>query len=162
MKKLFVLLFAGALLASCGGSSYTTDKEEVIEMKKDQSENLKSYYEDVLAVETDFAADKKEILADYGGKEETLMKKAKTKDEKALDALADLRNLEMKYNQDLRELKRETEDFDEALEQSIDDINELNEEKDLKAFTKAIEAEDDIQAKLLEAHNKAVEKLKKD
>ena len=162
MKKLFVLLFAGAVLASCGGSSYTTDKEEVIEMKKDQSENLKSYYEDVLAVETDFAADKKEILADYGGKEETLMKKAKTKDEKALDALADLRNLEMKYNQDLRELKRETEDFDEALEQSIDDINELNEEKDLKAFTKAIEAEDDIQAKLLEAHNKAVEKLKKD
>lgn len=162
MKKLFVLLFAGAVLASCGGSSYTTDKEEVIEMKKEQSENLKSYYEDVLAVETDFAADKKEILADYGGKEETLMKKAKTKDEKALDALADLRNLEMKYNQDLRELERETEDFDEALEQSIDDINELNEEKDLKAFTKAIEAEDDIQAKLLEAHNKAVEKLKKD
>ena len=30
MKKLFTVLFVGAFLASCGGSSYTTDKEEAL------------------------------------------------------------------------------------------------------------------------------------
>ena len=56
---------------------------------------MKSYYQSALEIETDFYASQKEILADYGGKESTLMKKAKTKDEKALEALADLRNLEL-------------------------------------------------------------------
>ena len=162
MKKLFVLLFAGSLLASCGGSAYTTDKEEAIELKKEQSENLKSYYEDKLEIETDFVADEKEILADYGGKEDALIKKAKTKDEKALDALADLRNLEMQRTKDLRELGRKTEDFDRALRVSISDIKDINEAKDLKAWNKAIAAEDKIQDDLGEAHHKAVDKLKKD
>ena len=54
MKKLFAVLFAGALLASCGGSSYTTDKEEALEMKKSQTEDMKSYYESPLEIETDF------------------------------------------------------------------------------------------------------------
>lgn len=162
MKKLFVLLFAGSLLASCGGSSYTTDKDEALELKKEQTEDLKSYYEDALEIETDFVADEKEILADYGGKEETLIKKAKTKDEKALDALADLRNLQMQKSKDLRELGRKTEDFDNALSRSISDIKRINEAKDLKTWTKAIEAEDKIQNDLGDAHTKAVNKLKKD
>jgi len=162
MKKLFVLLFVGSILASCGGSSYTTDKEEAIELKKEQTEDLKSYYEDALEIETDFVADEKEILADYGGKEDALIKKAKTKDEKALDALADLRNLQMQRSKDLSELDRKTEDFDNALSRSITDIKQLNEDKELEAFNKAIDAEDDIQTKLEEAHTKAVDKLKKD
>ena len=106
--------------------------------------------------------DEKEILADYGGKEDALIKKAKTKDEKALDALADLRNLEMQKTKDLRELNRKTEDFDDALDQSIEDIEALFDKKDRKAFDKAIEAENEIQKKLREAHTKAVDKLKKD
>lgn len=161
MKKLFTVLFVGAFLASCGGSSYTTDKEEALEMKKSQTEDMKSYYESLLAIETDFYAERKEILADYGGKESSLLEKAKTKDEKALDALADLRNLELGKRRDMDALSRKYEDSHRALSQSIRDINQLNDSKDLKEWSKAIEAEEKIQSDLGEAHYKAVEKLKK-
>ena len=162
MKKLFAVLFAGALLASCGGSSYTTDKEEALEMKKSQTEDMKSYYESALEIETDFYASQKEILADYGGKESTLMKKAKTKDEKALEALADLRNLELGKRRDMDALSRKYEDSHRALSQSIRDINQLNDSKDLKEWSKAIEAEEKIQSDLADKHYKAVDKLRKD
>ena len=162
MKKLFAVLFAGALLASCGGSSYTTDKEEALEMKKSQTEDMKSYYESALEIETNFYASQKEILADYGGKESTLMKKAKTKDEKALDALADLRNLELGKRRDMDALSRKYEDSHRALSQSIRDINQLNDSKDLKEWSKAIEAEEKIQSDLADKHYKAVDKLRKD
>lgn len=162
MKKLFAVLFAGALLASCGGSSYTTDKEEALEMKKSQTEDMKSYYESALEIETDFYASQKEILADYGGKESTLMKKAKTKDEKALEALADLRNLELGKRRDMDALSRKYEDSHRALSQSIRDINQLNDSKDLKDWNKAIEAEEKIQSDLADKHYKAVDKLRKD
>ena len=162
MKKLFAVLFAGVLLASCGGSSYTTDKEEALEMKKSQTEDMKSYYESALEIETDFYASQKEILADYGGKESTLMKKAKTKDEKALDALADLRNLELGKRRDMDALSRKYEDSHRALSQSIRDINQLNDSKDLKEWSKAIEAEEKIQSDLADKHYKAVDKLRKD
>ena len=162
MKKLFAVLFAGALLASCGGSSYTTDKEEALEMKKSQTEDMKSYYESLLAIETDFYAERKEILADYGGKESSLLEKAKTKDEKALDALADLRNLELGKRRDMDALSRKYEDSHRALSQSIEDINQLNDSKDLKDWSKSIEAEEKIQSDLADKHYKAVDKLRKD
>ena len=162
MKKLFAVLFAGALLASCGGSSYTTDKEEALEMKKSQTEDMKSYYESALEIETNFYASQKEILADFGGKESTLMNKAKTKDEKALDALADLRNLELGKRRDMDALSRKYEDSHRALSQSIRDINQLNDSKDLKDWNKAIEAEEKIQSDLADKHYKAVDKLRKD
>ena len=162
MKKLFAVLFAGALLASCGGSSYTTDKEEALEMKKSQTEDMKSYYESALEIETNFYASQKEILADFGGKESTLMNKAKTKDEKALGALADLRNLELGKRRDMDALSRKYEDSHRALSQSIRDINQLNDSKDLKEWSKAIEAEEKIQSDLADKHYKAVDKLRKD
>ena len=162
MKKLFTVLFAGALLASCGGSSYTTDKEEALEMKKSQTEDMKSYYESALEIETNFYASQKEILADFGGKESTLMNKAKTKDEKALDALADLRNLELGKRRDMDALSRKYEDSHRALSQSIRDINQLNDSKDLKEWSKAIEAQEKIQSDLADKHYKAVDKLRKD
>ena len=162
MKKLFAVLFAGALLASCGGSYYTTDKEEALEMKKSQTEDMKSYYESALEIETNFYASQKEILADFGGKESTLMNKAKTKDEKALDALADLRNLELGKRRDMDALSRKYEDSHRALSQSIRDINQLNDSKDLKEWSKAIEAEEKIQSDLADKHYKAVDKLRKD
>lgn len=161
MKKILVFLFVGAILASCG-SSYTTDKDEALELKKEQTEELKSYYEDALEIETDFAADEKEILADYGGKEENLIKKAQTKDEDALDALAELRDLELDKSVDLRELDLEHVDFNNALRRSISDIEKINEEKDIKSWLKAIEAENKIQMDLREAYMKKVNKLRKD
>ena len=161
MKKLFAVLFAGALLASCGGSSCTTDKEEALEMKKSQTEDMKSYYESLLAIETDFYAERKEILADYGGKESSLLEKAKTKDEKALDALADLRNLELGKRSDKDALAKKYEDKHSALRYSIEDIRMIYDSKELKDWDKAIKAEDKIQSDLADAHYKAVEKLKK-
>lgn len=162
MKKLFAVLFAGALLASCGGSSYTTDKEEVLEMKKSQTEGLKTYLEKVLEIETDFYASQKEILADYEGKESTLMKKAKTKDEKALGALADLRNLEISKYSEIEALGRKQEDIRRVLRASISDIRQLNDVKDLKTWNEAIEAEEDTQRNLRDKHYEAVNKLRKD
>lgn len=162
MKKLFAVLFAGALLASCGGSSYTTDKEEVLEMKKSQTEDLKTYLEKVLEIETDFYASQKEILADYEGKESTLMKKAKTKDEKALGALADLRNLEISKYSEIEALGRKQEDIRRVLGASISDIRQLNDVKDLKTWNEAIEAEEDTQRNLRDKHYEAVNKLRKD
>lgn len=161
MKKILALLFVGAMLASCG-SSYTTDKDEALELKKEQTEKLKSYFEEKLEIETDFAADEKEILADYGGKEENLIKKASAKDEDALDALADLRELELDRSVDLRELELEDLDFNNALRRSISDILNINEEKDIKSWNKAIEAEEEIQQDLEESYNKKVRKLRKD
>ncbi len=162
MKNLFAVLFAGALLASCGGSSYTTDKEEVLEMKKSQTEGLKTYLEKVLEIETDFYASQKEILADYEGKESTLMKKAKTKDEKALGALADLRNLEISKYSEIEALGRKQEDIRRVLRASISDIRQLNDVKDLKTWNEAIEAEEDTQRNLRDKHYEAVNKLRKD
>ena len=162
MKKLFAVLFAGALLASCGGSSYTTDKEEVLEMKKSQTEDLKTYLEKVLEIETDFYASQKEILADYEGKESTLMKKAKTKDEKALGTLADLRNLEISKYSEIEALGRKQEDIRRVLRASISDIRQLNDVKDLKTWNEAIEAEEDTQRNLRDKHYEAVNKLRKD
>lgn len=162
MKKLFAVLFAGALLASCGGSSYTTDKEEVLKMKKSQTEDLKTYLEKVLEIETDFYASQKEILADYEGKESTLMKKAKTKDEKALGALADLRNLEISKYSEIEALGRKQEDIRRVLRASISDIRQLNDVKDLKTWNEAIEAEEDTQRNLRDKHYEAVNKLRKD
>ena len=131
-------------------------------MKKSQTEDMKSYYESALEIETNFYASQKEILADFGGKESTLMNKAKTKDEKALDALADLRNLELGKRRDMDALSRKYEDSHRALSQSIRDINQLNDSKDLKEWSKAIEAEEKIQSDLADKHYKAVDKLRKD
>lgn len=156
-----MLLILVATLASCG-SSYTTDKDEALELKKEQTEELKSYYEDALEIEKDFVAEEKEILADYGGKEENLIKKAQTKDEDALDALADLRNLELDKSVELRELDLESIDFNNSLRRSISDIKKINEPKNIKSWLKAIEAEEKIQRDLEESYMKKVKKLKKD
>ena len=59
-------------------------------------------------------------------------------------------------------LSRKYEDSHRALNQSIRDINQLNDSKDLKDWNKAIQAEEDIQSDLAEKHYKAVDKLRKD
>jgi len=169
MKKLFTFIILCFSLISCNETikekkpknqwNYTTDKEEAIELKKEQSEDLKSYYEDALKIDTDFAANEKEILADYGGEEDALIEKAKTKNEKALDALAELRNLQMNRWKSLTELDRKIRVFNNALSLSISDIKRINEAKDLKRWMKNIDAEDKIQDDLKQTYYKAVEKL---
>lgn len=161
MKKLFTLLFVGSLLASCGGSSYTTDKEAALEMKKEQTEALKGYYAKLLDIHTEFEAAKKEILADYGGKSSTLWDKAKTKDDSAMDAWTDLRNLELHKSQDIRALNQVSAASDRALSTSIEDINDLYEQKDLEAWSKSIQAENKIASDLDQASNKAIGELTK-
>ena len=87
--------------------------------------------------------------------------KAKTKDEKALDALADLRSIELGRRSEKDALSRKYEEKHRALRYSIDDIQMIYDSKELKDWDKAIKAEDKIQSDLGDAHYKAVEKLKK-
>lgn len=164
MKKVILSILVGStmVLASCGGGTYTTDKDEALEMKKEMTAELPDYYADLLAIHTDFQADKKEILADYGGKEETLMEKAKTKDEAALATLADLRELEFSMEKDLNDLNRANEDRTRAMNQSISDIQALNESKDLKEWNKALQAENTIAMTLSKASSKAIMELYKE
>ena len=88
------------------------------------------------------------------------MEKAKTKDEKALDALADLRSIELGRRSEKDALSRKYEEKHRALRYSIDDIQMIYDSKELKDWDKAIKAEDKIQSDLGDAHYKAVEKLK--
>ena len=62
MKKLFVLLFVGSILASCGGSGYTTDKEDVIAGYDDMKEDAQGHYDALLEIETSWAEDEKKCL----------------------------------------------------------------------------------------------------
>ena len=102
MKKLFVLLFAGSLLASCGGSGYTTDQEDVISGYDDMKEDAQGHYDALLEIEKSWAEDKKEMLKDYEGKEDKLIEKA-AKDDDAKGALEDYRNAEYDYEKEKSE-----------------------------------------------------------
>ncbi len=62
MKKLFVLLFVGSILASCGGSGYTTDKEDVIAGYDDMKEDAQGHYDALLKLKTSWAEDKRKCL----------------------------------------------------------------------------------------------------
>jgi len=164
MKKVILSILVGStmVLASCGGSTYTTDKDEALEMKKEMTADLPDYYADLLAIHTEYKESEKEILADYGGKTETLMEKAKTKDEAALTALADLRDLQSSATQDEKDLERAKDDKERALNQSIRDIRYLNDAKDLTDWNKALQAENKIASTLAEASDKAIGELYKD
>ena len=91
MKKLFVLLFVGSILASCGGSGYTTDKEDVIAGYDDMKEDAQGHYDALLEIETSWAEDEKEMLKDYEDKFSKLLEKA-AKDDDAKGDLEDYRN----------------------------------------------------------------------
>ena len=161
MKNVILSILVGStmVLASCGGGTYTTDKDEALEMKKEMTAELPDYYADLLAIHTDYNEAEKEILADYGGKTETLMEKAKTKDEAALAALADLRDLQLSARQDEKDLDRAKADREAALDFSIGDIKYLNDDKDLKEWNKALQAEDKIASELAKASRKAIDAL---
>jgi len=110
MKKMyFALFFVGLLITSCGGTGYTTDKDEALEqleqIAKDEEEGQKTFLEDLKS----WKEEKDKILKEYSGKESKLLKKAKKDDEHALDALADLRALDIKVQLAYFDMEKEIE-----------------------------------------------------
>ena len=161
MKKLFVLLFAGAVLASCGGSGYTTDQEEVISGYDDMKEDAQGYYDDLLEIEKSWAEDKKEMLKDYEGKESKLIEKA-AKDDDAKGALEDYRNRQFDYEVEKGDKMDEWGKKNWGLRKANSDISQMLEGDAKKKFDDAIKKSNDAIDKIVEKYNKAVQDLYKD
>lgn len=161
MKKLFVLLFAGSLLASCGGSGYTTDKEDVIAGYDDMKEDAQGHYDALLEIETSWAEDEKEMLKDYEGKFNKLIEKA-AKDDDAKGDLEDYRNREFKYEKALGEQNRSWGESTWGLKKAQKDQSDMLEKDEKKKFDEAIEKSQEAIDKIAEKHMEAVGKLRKD
>jgi hypothetical protein len=113
MKKMyFALFFVGLLITSCGGTGYTTDKDEALKLAKEILDEEKEAYKEYLDYAKETKEEKDEILKDYSGKESKLLKKAKKGDEDALSALKELRNLDInseeKYEDMGKSLQKKT------------------------------------------------------
>ena len=161
MKKLFVLLFAGAVLASCGGSGYTTDQEEVVSGYDDMKEDAQGYYDDLLEIEKSWAEDKKEMLKDYEGDVNKLREKA-AKDDDAKGALEDYRNAQYDY---LKKKSEREEDWTWAnwgITTAKSDMEKMLEGDAKKKFQKDIKKSQDAIDKIEKKYNEEVKKLKKD
>jgi hypothetical protein len=161
MKKLFVLLFVGSLLASCGGSGYTTDKEDVVSGYDDMKEDAQGHYDALMAIEESWAEDKKEMLKDYEGKMSKLIEKA-AKDDDAKGDLKDFRNSQFKYETSKGEENTSWYNANWGIKKSKSDQMEMLEGDAKKAFQKSIEASEKAISKISDAHIKAVDKLNKD
>ena len=161
MKKLFVLLFAGALLASCGGSGYTTDQEEVVSGYDDMKEDAQAHYDALLEIEKSWAEDKKEMLKDYEGKEDKLIEKA-AKDDDAKGALEDYRNAEYDYERDKSEKANDWYWKNWGIKQAKSDMENMLEGDALKKFKDDVKKSQDAIDKIVEKHDKAVQDLNKE
>ena len=155
-------MIIGLVLTSCGGSAHTTDKDEALELAKefttDKDEALELFQEildeekEVLKEYLDYAKEveekKDKILKDYGGKERKLLKKAKKGDEDALSALKELRNLQLKAEEEEDDMGKSLQKKQRAFNLSISDIRALNDSDDLEDW------EEDL-AKIEKKRNKA-------
>ena len=161
MKKLFVLLFAGSLLASCGGSGYTTEKEDVIAGYDDLKEDAQGHYDALLEIQTSWAEDQKEILKDYENKWTKLIEKA-AKDDDAKGDLEDYRNREFKYEQAMGDQRTSWGEANWGLKKAQQDQSDMLEKDEKKKFDEAIEKSQEAINKIAEKHMEAVGKLRKD
>ena len=161
MKKIFTLLLTSALLASCGGSGYTTDKEDVIAGYEDMKEDAQGHYDNLMDIEKSWAEDKKEMLKDYEGKESKLLEKA-AKDDDAKGDLEDYRNRQFEYETSKDEENTSWSNANWGIKKAKSDQEEMLEGDAKKAFKKSIEASEKAIKKISDAHTKAVEKLNKD
>ena len=161
MKKLFVLLFAGSLLASCGGSGYTTDKDDVIAGYDDMKEDAQGHYDALLEIQTSWAEDQKEILKDYENKWTKLIEKA-AKDDDAKGDLEDYRNREFKYEQAMGDQRTSWGEANWGLKKAQQDQSDMLEKDEKKKFDEAIEKSQEAINKTAEKHMEAVGKLRKD
>ena len=140
MKKMyFALLMLGLVLASCGGSAYTTDKDEALELAEELLDDQKEVFKEYLDYAKEIKEKKDDILKDYDGKERKLLKKAKKGDEDALSALKDLRNLEIKSEDKSEDIGKDLERKQRAFNLSIRDIRELNDSDDLEDWEEDLE-----------------------
>ena len=158
MKKLFVLLFAGAVLASCGGSGYTTDQEEVVSGYDDMKEHAQAHYDALLEIEKSWAEDKKEMLKDYEGKESKLIEKA-AKDDDAKGALEDYRNAQYDYEKEKSEKADDWYWKNWGRKQAKSDMEDMLEGDALNKFKDDVKKSEDAIADIVKKHNEAVGKL---
>ena len=161
MKKLFVLLFVGSLLASCGGSGYTTNKEDVIAGYDDMKEDAQGHYDALLEIETSWAEDEKEILKDYEGKLNKLIEKA-AKDDDANGALEDYRNREFKYEKAINAQQTSWGEANWGIKKAANDQSKMLEKDERKKFNEAIEKSQKAINEIAQKHHEAVGKLHKD
>ena len=159
MKKIyFALLMLGLIVTSCGGTGYTTDKDEALEqleqIAKDEEEGQKTFLEDLKS----WKEEKDKILKEYSGKESKLLKKAKKDNEDALDALADLRALEIKVQLAYFDMEKEIERRELVWYISQRDIISLMDEDDQEDW---YEDTEDIWEKRRKAKNKFDKKARK-
>ncbi|MDC3309127.1 hypothetical protein OAV26_02755 [Crocinitomicaceae bacterium] len=159
MKKLFVLLFAGSLLASCGGSGYTTDKEDVISGYDDMKEDAQGHYDALLEIQTSWAEDQKEMLKDYDNKFTKLIEKA-AKDDDAKGDLEDYRNREFKYEKAMLDQHVSWDEANWGLAKANDDQSNMLEKDEKKKFDEAIKKSTDAIGEILKAYDTKVEALK--
>ena len=158
MKKLFVLLFVGSLLASCGGSGYTTDQEDVVSGYDDMKEDAQGHYDALLEIEKSWAEDKKEMLKDYEGKEDKLIEKA-AKDDDAKGALEDYRNAEYDYEKEKSEKADDWYWKNWGIKQANSDISSMLEGDAKKKFDDDIKKSQKAIDDIVKKHNEAVGKL---
>ena len=159
MKKMyFALLMLGLVLTSCGGTAYTTDKDEALEqleqIAKDEEEGQKAFLEDLKS----WKEEKDKILKEYSGKESKLLKKAKKDDEDALDALANLRALDIKVQLAYFDLEKEIKRRELVWSVSERDIISLMDDDDQEDW---YEDTEDIWKKKRKAKNKFDKKARK-
>lgn len=169
MKKAILLLNSTLLLllVSCGGSGYTTDMDKALDIRAEQVQELEVMHEGALAIEKDYLSDRKDLLAVYHGRIDSLMSKVESKDEAALDALAELREIEATRRIENRLLRRRTEERDAALEYSLDDIRRIyghskassEDKKAYEDFKKAMKIEGDKADQFREEYYKKLEKI---
>ena len=160
MKKLFVLLFVGSILASCGGSGYTTDKEDVIAGYDDMKEDAQGHYDALLEIETSWAEDEKEMLKDYEDKFSKLLEKA-AKDDDAKGDLEDYRNRQFKYEKAIGEQQTSWGESTWGLKKANSDQSNMLEVDAKKKFDDAIRHIEDAVDRLRKECNDAVYRLNK-
>ena len=149
MKKMyFALFFLGLVLTSCGGTAYTTDKDEALELAQEILDEEKEAYKEYLDYAKEVKEKKDKILKEYSGKESKLMKKAKKGDEDALSALKELRNLDINSEEKYEDIGKSLQKKQRAFRLSISDIRALNDADDLEDWEKDL-------AKIEKKRNKA-------
>ena len=133
MKNIyFPLLMIGLILSSCGGTGYTTDKDEALELAKEILDEEKELFKEFLDFYKEVKEKRDDILKEYSGKESKLLKKAKKGNEDAISALKDLRELELNSDEKEEDMGRSLNKKRKALRVSIRDIRAINDSEDLE------------------------------
>ena len=158
----FALLMLGLVLTSCGGTAYTTDKDEALELAQEILDEEKEAYKEYLDYAKEVKEKKDKILKEYSGKESKLMKKAKKGDEDALSALKELRNLDINSEEKYEDMGKSLQKKQRAYMLSISDIRALNDADDLEDWEKDLAKIQKKRNKVREDYYEDIDELMKD